>query len=87
MYTSETEVVSTQLMTIDEHFNYAELSDLDATAVQMPYSNSGFSFLMVISNERTGLNALNLQKVNVTIPKFKAEFTINCNAALTNVCS
>lgn len=63
---------------------------LNATAVELEYANSNFSFVVVLPNKRTGLNELEKslqtndwkeisdqmrsQRVNVKIPKFKAEF-------------
>lgn len=101
-YTSETDTVQVDYMTIKKKFNYGMLEDLDATALEMKYANSNFSFVIVLPNSRTGLSALESkllnydlakineqmfkQEVDVTIPKFKVEFEINLNDVLKKVC-
>ncbi|XP_031627769.1 dolichyl-diphosphooligosaccharide--protein glycosyltransferase subunit 2 [Contarinia nasturtii] len=100
-YVSETETVPVDYMHIKKKFNYAVLDEFDATALEMKYVNSNFSFVVVLPNERTGLSALEdkLQnydlakitdkmhraEVDVTIPKFKVEYEINLNDALKNM--
>lgn len=100
-YTSETEKVSVDMMRMKKHFNYASLDDLDATALEMQYANSNFTFLILLPNTRTGLAALETklknydlsqitaqmrsEEVDVSIPKFKVEFKINLNEVLKNV--
>lgn len=100
-YTSETDTVPVDFMHIKKKFNYAVLDDLDATALEMKYANSNFSFVIVLPNSRTGLSALetklknydlakitdemHLQEVDVTIPKFKVEYEINLNEVLKKV--
>lgn len=100
-YISESETVPVDFMHIKKKFNYALLEDLDATALEMKYANSNFSFVIVLPNSRTGLSALesklknydlaqitdtmHKQEVEVTIPKFKVEFEINLNEVLKKV--
>lgn len=100
-YTSETQKVPVDMMRMKKHFNYAILSDLDATALEMQYANSNFTFLIILPNNRTGLAALEtklknydlsqitarmrFEEVDVSIPKFKVEFKINLNEVLKNV--
>lgn len=102
-FVSETEKVPVEFMTIKKKFNYGVLDDLDATALEMKYANSNFSFVIVLPNSRTGLPALESklhnyylakitqqmysQEVDVTIPKFKVEFEINLNDVLKKVCN
>lgn len=97
-YINESETVPVDFMHIKKKFNYAILEDLDATALEMKYANSNFSFVIVLPNSRTGLSALegklknydlaeitnkmHKQEVEVTIPKFKVEFEINLNDVL-----
>lgn len=82
-------------------FNYANFGY--ASALELPYANSNFSFFIVLPNEQTGFEALRDQlsfidwttivdkmsphKVNATIPKFKAHLQISLNQILKNVCS
>lgn len=100
-YISETETVPVNFMHSKKRFNYGVFDDLDATALEMKYANSNFSFVIVLPNSRTGLSALESklktfdlakisekmysQEVQVTIPKFKVEFEINLNDALKKV--
>lgn len=100
-YIGETEKVPVEFMTIKKKFNYAVLDKLDATALEMKYANSNFSFVIVLPNHRTGLAKLESdlrnydlgkivddmyeQEVDVTIPKFKVEFEINLNDVLKKV--
>lgn len=100
-FTSETEKVPVEFMTIKKKFNYVVLDKLDATALEMKYANSSFSFVIVLPNHRTGLAKLESelrnfdlskivadmyeQEVDVTIPKFKVEFEINLNDVLKKV--
>lgn len=81
-------------------FNYANLGY--ASALELPYAKSNFSFFIVLPNEQTGLNALrerleiidwttiigkmSPQKVHATIPKFRAYLQISLNQILKNVC-
>lgn len=84
-----------------ETFNYADLSNLNAKALEMRYNNSKLSFVILLPNEQMGLSSLKdqvkdidwttiisqmrSQKVNVTIPKFKAHFQLSLNKILKNV--
>lgn len=100
-YMSSTERVPVDFMQITEEFSYANVPDLDATALQMKYVNSNFSFIAIMPNDRTGLSALEsklrtynlaavtgqmrIQQVDVKFPKFKIEFEIKLKDILKNV--
>ncbi|XP_055310175.1 ovalbumin-related protein X-like [Sitodiplosis mosellana] len=100
-YISETETVPVDLMYNEEWFSYADLPDLDATALKMEYAESNFSALFVLPNSRTGLSALETklnsdslnsitdklseQKLEVWIPKFTVEYETSLNDALKNL--
>lgn len=101
-FTSETESISTDFMHIEGTFNYGELPDLDASALELKYANSNFSMVFVLPNSHAGLStletrlkghdftkiatAMRSQKVKVDIPKFKVEYEIKLNDVLKNVC-
>lgn len=101
-YTSETDKVPVDMMRIKKRFNYAVLDDLNASALEMKYANSNFTFVIVLPDSRTGLPELETklknydlsqitdqmrsQEVDVTIPKFKVEFKINLNDVLKKAC-
>lgn len=100
-FISETDTSRVDFMRIKKNFNYGVFDDLEATALEMKYANSNFSFVIVLPNSRTGLSALESklknydlskitsemysQEVDVMIPKFKVEFEINLNDVLKNV--
>lgn len=100
-FLNEQDSVTTDFMKIKKHFKYGILSQLDATAIELPYKDSDISMLIILPNSRTGLSALegklntiNLgdissklysQEVNVEIPKFKIEFDIKLNEPLKKV--
>lgn len=82
-------------------FNFGYLNELDAKALEITYGNSNFTFLIILPNNRTGLTELesglknydiatvfdqmHIAKINVKIPKFKAETEIRMNDILINV--
>lgn len=98
-YNNETDKVSVDFMFMDSDFNFAYVDDLDAKALQLNYANSNISFIILLPNNRTGLQALeskiqdyDLKKIEfeferceVLIPKFKIEYEINLNDVLKNV--
>lgn len=102
-YMSKRKKMLAEFMHITERFNYAVLDDLEATALEMKYANSNFSFVIILPNSRSGLSKLekklknydlaqigdyfHSREVYVKIPKFKAEFEINLKKVLQNVCS
>lgn len=57
-YMSVTERVPVDFMYIRTDFNYATLPDLDATALEMKYANSNFSFIIILPNNRTGFSEM-----------------------------
>ncbi|XP_031616655.1 uncharacterized protein LOC116336730 [Contarinia nasturtii] len=100
-YINETEKVPVDLMNIDEWFNYVDLSDLNASALEMKYADSNFSMVVILPNSRTGLSTLesqmkdcdlktivanmSMQKVEIWIPKFEHEFELKLNNVLMNM--
>lgn len=96
-YLNDKDVKSVPMMNIKNTFRYANLDNLDATALELPYENSDLSMVIVLPNKKTGLSQLeeklrNIQleqitdnlrseKVRVKLPKFKAEFSIQLNDA------
>lgn len=101
-YTSETDKTSVDFMQTNDRFNVAlSIDNLDASAVEMQFANSKFSFVIVLPKSRTGLQALegkmkdyevsriveNMHKrrIYLTIPKFTVEFEIKLNDVLQKV--
>ncbi|XP_046746846.1 antichymotrypsin-2-like isoform X2 [Diprion similis] len=77
-------------------YAYAELEELNARAIQLPYSNKDFSMLIILPNEIDELQNLEenfnpgtiastnwrSRKVELYLPKFKVESTINLEEIL-----
>lgn len=100
-YINETETVPAIFMGNDDVFNHASLLELDASALEMKYESSRFSFVAILPNSRTGLptletklkeysfsnitSRLNPHIVSVIIPQFKIEYEIGLNDVLKAV--
>lgn len=100
-YVSETDTVQANFMHKRNYFNYGVLEDLQASVLEMNYANSNLSFLAILPFSRTGLpalqrhldnykvdqisNRLQQHMIDVSIPKFKIDFTLNANNVLKNV--
>lgn len=100
---SETQTAGTTFMTNINNYKYTELPDLGARAVELSYSNSSFGFVILLPNHKYGYSTfeqklkkydwtkltanMQSQKVNLTIPKFTAEFSITMNDVLSKVCA
>lgn len=101
-YNNETDSVwvdSLHMLKMD--FNFGYLKELDAKGLEITYGNSNFTFLIILPNNRTGLNALEIQmksynlstafdhlhitKIDVEIPKFRVETEIQMIDMLKNV--
>lgn len=91
-YVDETKTIPTDFMSKYSGFRFANLNDLDATAVELKYKNSGLVFVIVLPNSRSGLPllesrlaTLDLKQITdqfysserkIIIPKFKTKFEI-----------
>lgn len=80
----------------------ATIKELDASAIELKYKNSKFSFVIVLPNTRTGLpelekkikgyglanimSQMKTDKIILKLPKFKVEYSIDLQKALENVC-
>ncbi|KRF97547.1 uncharacterized protein Dwil_GK20758, isoform B [Drosophila willistoni] len=89
-YMKDGKSLKVPMMNIEETFGHAELPELDATALQLPYKDSDLSMLIILPNRKTDLlqlegklrstklseitMKLNQTKVMVKLPKFKSEF-------------
>jgi len=86
------------MMYNDDLYNYVELKDLDATAIEMKYENSDLSMMIILPNQMNGLKSLEsklnnidlneisrqmqMLDVDVFLPKFKIEFDIDLKEPL-----
>ncbi|XP_031638879.1 antichymotrypsin-2-like isoform X2 [Contarinia nasturtii] len=91
-YVNDTTKVSVDFMnSFRKFFNFVDLPEFDAKALQMNYANSNFSMVFLLPNTPSGLTAMqskvkdNLEpimnqmtsrEVRVSIPKFTTEFQI-----------
>lgn len=106
-FISENETVEVEYMCIETRniyspiHNYYYLHDLDASAVEVYFGNTQFTFVIILPNNRTGLmdleaklkdynlklimKSLGNERPYLTIPKFEIEYDIELNAILKNV--
>lgn len=97
-WVSATESVEVPTMNIKKHFNYGVFEDLNASGLELTYSDGDLSMLILLPNERDGLpqleeklQSINLaelmtkmysQEVEVSLPKFKIEFDLDLKETL-----
>ncbi|XP_017768978.1 PREDICTED: serine protease inhibitor 3/4-like isoform X3 [Nicrophorus vespilloides] len=100
-YTSTTDSVEVDMMHMKDKFFYGEKADLDAKVLSIPYLNQDVSLVVVLPNDVDGIEELekklinydmsNLTKdnykmeVELSLPKFKIETTIDLNQPLKNI--
>lgn len=100
-FLSRTDTVSVRYMKDRQKYNFAVLDDLDATALEMKYAGSDYSFVIILPNTITGLRELetrlkdydlakiddqmSIQELEVFIPKFEVKFQFDVNAILQKV--
>lgn len=91
-HVSDSETIPATFVTSNGIYNYIELPDLDASAIELKLNQSRFSVVFILPNKRSGLTeleskfenhhfedilrALKPQMVTVTIPMFKVEYDI-----------
>lgn len=84
-----------------EYLKFGSFSELDSTAIELPYNNSNVKLMIILPNSRTGLSALekNLNKTNFSdlskrmrindidliMPKFEIEFDVDLEKPLEKV--
>lgn len=100
-YINENETVQVDFMKIQSNFHIGRLDELGASALEMKYANSKYSFMILLPRSRTGLSTLETKLktfdltmitkslhefgVDVKIPKFKIEYDIELKDILKNV--
>lgn len=100
-YLNENDKIDVQMMHIEKNFRYKHDEKLQAKVLVMPYENKEFSMVVILPDEKDGMKDLeaklentDLTKitegtystlVNVALPKFKIETTIDMNSALDKV--
>lgn len=100
-YLNDNDKIDVDMMHIKKKFRYSDDSNLDAKVLELPYENREVSMVIILPNQRNGLRDLeaklastditsvvkNMQRidVNVALPRFKIESTIQLNDALKEV--
>lgn len=101
-YINENKTVQVDFMRIQSNFHIIDIDELEASALEMKYANSKYSFMILLPWNRMGLSTLETQlkkfdltmitksyseyAVDVKIPKFKIEHDLKLNDILKNVC-
>lgn len=102
-YINENESVDVQMMHLKKKFYFKEDATLNAKVLEMPYKNKNVSMIIILPNERNGIEELERKLANidltkitenmyrpeviVSLPKFKIETTIHLNDPLAKVSS
>nr|CAD7569671.1 unnamed protein product [Timema californicum] len=87
-----------RMMHLKKHFRYSEVDELEAQVLELPYEERQVSMVILLPNDRNGLpnleakltsekltevlSQLHSTEVNVSIPRFKLEDTIDLNSVL-----
>nr|CAD7460344.1 unnamed protein product [Timema tahoe] len=90
-----------RMMHLKKHFRYSEVDELEAQVLELPYEERQVSMVILLPNDRNGLpnleakltsekltevlSQLHSTEVNVSIPRFKLEDTIDLNSVLQEV--
>lgn len=97
-YISETETVPCEMMFRNGKYRYKDDSALDAQVIELPYKNPALSMIIILPKTKTGIKELEKKMVNLdlsavikdmysvdvdlSLPKFKIESTIELNEPL-----
>ncbi|KAK5645687.1 hypothetical protein RI129_004151 [Pyrocoelia pectoralis] len=100
-YISDSETVDCDMMHITKRFNYRDDEELDAQILEMKYTNENVSMVIILPHKRNGIEELEKKLVNVdlstisermrnvevevSLPKFKIETTMDLNDVLTKM--
>ena len=100
-YMNNKQQIEVDMMSTYDRFAYARLPELEATALEMPYKDSDISMLIILPNEKEGLEKLetklkgcdlnkitsemSIHKAEVYLPKFRIEFDIDLEKPLREV--
>lgn len=92
-YKNENENITVDMMYTYNKFNYAELPEFDAKAIELPYENSEISMMIILPNKMGDLKNLEKklvgkdlndisskmteQNVKLSLPKFSIEYDID----------
>ncbi|CAL8143173.1 unnamed protein product [Orchesella dallaii] len=98
-YVSQNDTIKVDMMRLETEMLYGENRELDAKIVSLPYKGDRLSMVILLPNKRTGLaemedklksiplqqilDGLRERKVQLYLPKFKLESTIDLKEPLT----
>lgn len=66
---NENEIVRVDFMNIQSNFYWSYIDELDATALEMEYANSKYSFIILLPRSQTGLSTLENRLRNFDLTK------------------
>uniref|UniRef100_T1GWS3 Serpin domain-containing protein n=1 Tax=Megaselia scalaris TaxID=36166 RepID=T1GWS3_MEGSC len=97
-YYSESDSMEVYMMSQKSKLRYGAFEDLEASVLELPYTNSNFSMLIILPNSRTGLKdvatklksksifkiskKMNETEVSVMLPKFKFDYSVELTEPL-----
>lgn len=97
----KTNYATVDYMEVTSEFNHADLDDLEASAIEMDYAHSNFSFVAILPTHLDGLPKLEARlkgyelksilqrmtmwKSTILMPEFKVTYEIKLNAILAKV--
>ncbi|XP_047344055.1 antichymotrypsin-2-like isoform X7 [Vespa velutina] len=100
-HVTKNEIINVPTMSMTGNFKYAELTELNAKLLELPYKGEEFSMIIIVPNDIDGLAELEeklpqydigelLKKaykteVQLHLPKFKIESSLNLNQNLKNL--
>lgn len=100
-YVNDNDAIDVQMMHVSKKFFYKEDEQLDAKVLELPYVNKDVSMIIILPNKRNGIAELeqklvdvdltkiteNMYKpeVEVSLPKFKIETTMELKGPLSEV--
>ncbi|XP_021950951.1 leukocyte elastase inhibitor isoform X4 [Folsomia candida] len=98
---NKNDTVKVQMMKIEADFPYGEIEELNAKAIALPYQGDRLSMIILLPNEIEGLkdmeeklknfslasipSRLRERKINLSMPKFTLESTIDLKGPLTAI--
>lgn len=98
---TETEAIDCYMMHMNKRLGYVNDRDLNAQILNVPYKNQNFSFIIILPKCKTGLEdverklktkslikiykSLRTAEVNLALPKFKIQATMELNNPLSEV--
>jgi serpin B len=74
-YLNEQDTVETDFMFLSEYLPYAQLPELSATALELPYKNSDITMVIILPDSKTGLPALETKFSELNFNQLSSRFS------------